>query len=216
MDILTKYFPGDDHVFVYDNATTHKKRAIDSLSARKMPLNPSHSGKQNFGITISNDGDDKVWIPMEDAIHHDGTVQPLYYPSNHDQFPGRFKGMRTLIQERRDHGLDLPDPSKLKAQCTKFHCPPGRNDCCCRRILYTQPDFEGVKSKLDGNCLEHGFQVLYLPKYHCELNFIEQCWGYAKQVYREFPISPLDADLERNVVAALDSGPLTSMRRYES
>lgn len=34
MDILEKKFPGDQHVFVYDNARTHLKRPVDALSAR--------------------------------------------------------------------------------------------------------------------------------------------------------------------------------------
>ena len=66
---------------------------------------------------------------------------------------------------------------------------------------------------LEIHCQEHGFSVIFLPKFHCELNFIEQCWGYAKRVYRHFPASLKEADLERNVIEALDSVPLVSMRR---
>ncbi len=39
MDILEKHFPKEDHVLVFDNATTHLKRADDTLSAQKMPKN---------------------------------------------------------------------------------------------------------------------------------------------------------------------------------
>ncbi|KAG1741265.1 hypothetical protein EDB19DRAFT_1973104 [Suillus lakei] len=41
MDILDKHFPHDDHVLVFDNATTHVKRADDAPAARDMPKNPS-------------------------------------------------------------------------------------------------------------------------------------------------------------------------------
>jgi hypothetical protein len=42
MEILKKDYPDEDHVLVFDNATTHLKRADDALSARKMPKGPSH------------------------------------------------------------------------------------------------------------------------------------------------------------------------------
>ena len=44
---------------------------------------------------------------------------------------------------------------------------------------------------------------MFLSKFHCELNPIEQCWGYAKRKYREMPKSSKEAELESNVVAAL-------------
>ncbi|KAJ7787695.1 hypothetical protein B0H13DRAFT_2395179, partial [Mycena leptocephala] len=43
-----------------------------------------------------------------------------------------------------------------------------------------------------------------------ELNFIEQCWGYAKRIYRMFPPSSKEEDLTRNMLEALDSVPLIS------
>jgi hypothetical protein len=43
---------------------------------------------------------------------------------------------------------------------------------------------------------------------------IEQCWGYAKRVYREQPVSSAIEDLERNTLDALKAVPLDSMRRY--
>jgi hypothetical protein len=39
--ILLKYYPDEDHFFIYDNATTHLLQLADSLSALKMPRNPS-------------------------------------------------------------------------------------------------------------------------------------------------------------------------------
>jgi hypothetical protein len=43
MDILDKHFPQDDHILVFDNATTHVKRADDAPAARDMPKNPSRT-----------------------------------------------------------------------------------------------------------------------------------------------------------------------------
>ncbi len=53
--------------------------------------------------------------------------------------------------------------------------------------------------------------VIFLPKFHCKISFIEQCWGYGKQTYRHFPPSSKEADLEKNVIQALNSIPLATM-----
>jgi hypothetical protein len=81
-------------------------------------------------------------------------------------------------------------------------------------MLYNEPDFVGVESLLETHCKSRGYGVIFLPKFHCELNFIEQCWGYAKWKYQLNPPSSLEVDLEANMIAALDSVPLESMRRY--
>ena len=80
-------------------------------------------------------------------------------------------------------------------------------------MLYNEPDFKNVDSILETDAKARGFQILFLPKFYCELNFIEQCWGHAKRRYRTFPHSSQEDDLERNIVQALDEVPLISMRR---
>src|SRR6266404_5765063 len=37
IDIIEKHYPDEDHVLLFDNATTHLKRADSAISARKMP-----------------------------------------------------------------------------------------------------------------------------------------------------------------------------------
>jgi len=53
MDILKKYYQNEDHILVFDNATTHVKRADDALSARHMPKNPSKTW--GIDVTITDD-----------------------------------------------------------------------------------------------------------------------------------------------------------------
>jgi hypothetical protein len=77
-----------------------------------------------------------------------------------------------------------------------------------------EPDFLAQKSMLEEHCEKRGYEVIFFPKYHPELNFIEQCWGYAKRIYRMFPASSKEEDLEKNLLAALGSVPLASMRRF--
>jgi hypothetical protein len=63
-------------------------------------------------------------------------------------------------------------------------------------------------------CRSRGVEVVFLPKFHCELNFIEQCWGRAKSIYRTYPPSSKEEDLTRNTLSALASIPLTMMRKF--
>src|SRR5260370_15300143 len=74
------------------------------------------------------------------------------------------------------------------------------------QILSMSPHF--LKETL---CMELGVQILFLPKFHPELNSIEQCWGYAKHHYQQFPPSSLLEDLIANTHAALAIVPLESI-----
>ncbi|KAH9952405.1 hypothetical protein BGW80DRAFT_1452516 [Lactifluus volemus] len=123
MAILSRYYPDEDHYFIYDNASTHLSRSADALSATKMPKNPSKPEK-NFGVLIDVVGLDgrqihgpdgkilKQKVQMRNGIF-DGREQEFYYPKGHEK-PGIFK----------ERGYDV---SKKKAQCGKSFadCPEG-------------------------------------------------------------------------------------------
>lgn len=215
MDILAKNYPHEDHVLIFDNAPTHLKRADDALVARRMPKGPS----KTWGVSkICRDSNNNIILgangkPMKETVCMgagclpDGTSQPLYFPEGHEK-AGWFKGMAQVLIER-----GYANASRLKTECKDFKCPANRTDCCCRRLLYTQPDFTHVESLLETTCRSRGFDVIFLPKFHCELNFIEQCWGYAKRIYRMKDRSSSEADLEHNVVSSLKAVPTLSMRR---
>jgi transposase len=79
-------------------------------------------------------------------------------------------------------------------------------------MLYDELDFVGVESLLEIACKACGFHANFFPKFHCELNFIEQCWGYSKCIYRQFPVSSKEADLECNVLKALAAILIESIR----
>jgi hypothetical protein len=59
----------------------------------------------------------------------------------------------------------------------------------------------------------HSVQIIFLPKFHCKLNFIKQCWGFAKLIYRHYPASSKEADLEQNMLSAFDAVPFESIRK---
>ena len=67
------------------------------------------------------------------------------------------------------------------------------NKCCCQRMLSTQPDFSSECSALQHavetpvmiegvRCLRH--LCFFLPKFHCELNWIERMRGASKAYAR--------------------------------
>ena len=141
----------------------------------------------------------KKQVQMADGVLPNGQPQPLYFPEGHPQ-AGVFKGMAVILKERgffREAGLN--------AQCKDFKCPEDRIDCCCHRFLFNQPDFTAVESTLEKRCKEHGFPILFLLKFHPELNLIEQCWCNVKLTYREFPRSSKEAVMHLYVVKTLDS-----------
>lgn len=220
MDILSKYYPDKDHTFIFDNTKTHLKQPETSLSALKMPENPS----QWFSVDIANirpDGkpkhgvDGKVLkkrIPMAQGQFANGTEQQLYYPVDAlHKHAGWFKEMAVILKER-----GFTHAQGLKTQCgVNFsNCPKGQTSCCCCWLLFNEPDFKQVDSILEIEVKGHGFQVIFLLKFHCELNPIEQCWGFAKRIYRLSKPSSSDQDLERNTAAALEAVLIISMRQF--
>ncbi|KAF8809148.1 hypothetical protein BYT27DRAFT_7222690 [Phlegmacium glaucopus] len=208
MDILLEFYPQFDHIFVYDNATTHLKRAEDALSARQMPKNIPKEGT-NWGIEVTKCDattgkpvykpdctPEKIKIRMKDGQLPNGESQSFYFPEGHPR-AGIFKGMAVILEER-GFGEAI---CRRRAECKNFKCTAGATDCCCRRILYNQPDFLNVDSFLEAICCARGFQVLFLPS-------STQCWGRAKSIYRTYPESSREDRLWENTIMALESIPL--------
>ncbi|KAJ7757386.1 hypothetical protein DFH07DRAFT_691151, partial [Mycena maculata] len=98
---VNERWPEYDHVFIYDNATTHRKQSAGALSARAMPKSISGTRKggkkskspdPNFLVPINRRNTDnrlmyddhgtllKENIQMTGASFADGTVQELYFP----------------------------------------------------------------------------------------------------------------------------------------
>jgi hypothetical protein len=187
-------YPEAQALFIFDNATTHQKRAPDALSANYTPRGC------------------KIWRPgqpqMRDATFANGERQPLYWPADHPEFPGYFKGMKIILAE---HGLWREG---LRSQCeTSFTACEDKTDCCCRRILFNQPDFINQKSCLEELVESRGHLCDFYPKFHCELNFIEQYWGAAKFRYRATPPTKNIQSMENSMKQCLDDVPLIQMQR---
>jgi hypothetical protein len=111
----------------------------------------------------------------------------------------------------REQGL-WPEAG-LRSQCPNFRCPEGHTDCCCRRVLFLQPDFSNQRSQLQELIESRGHLCDYYPKYHCELNFIEQYWGAAKLRFRVAGRAATIDEMERMVTTCLDDIPIVQIRR---
>ena len=98
----------------------------------------------------------------------------MVLPANHPTSPGKPKGAKLILQE---HGLWKPG---LPLGC----CKPklcSTNDCCMKTILLKQPDILAQKSSVQQVIEDAGHLCVFLPKFHCELNFIEFFWGAVKR-----------------------------------
>ncbi len=58
--------------------------------------------------------------------------------------------------------------------------PLAQENCCAWYTLSQEPDFKSQRELLREIVENKGHQIIYYPKYHCELNFIEKIWGYIK------------------------------------
>jgi hypothetical protein len=66
-------------------------------------------------------------------------------------------------------------------ECKKPKCNPNATECCATQILSLQPDFQEQKSLVQEVIEDAGHLCIFLPKFHCELNFIEFFWGAVKK-----------------------------------
>ncbi|ORZ40276.1 hypothetical protein BCR44DRAFT_1174482 [Catenaria anguillulae PL171] len=150
-------------LFVFDNATGHKIFAPDALVAKKLP---GKDGGQNAPLMrattfVAADGTTRVQSMQNDL--------------------GEPKGLKSILIDR-----DLwpkrgpkrgPDGKPVPVQCkqckSKMLDDPGRSsrtDCCALRMVECLPDFVAQKCLIAEALEEAGHLVLFLPKFHPELN----------------------------------------------
>ena len=65
MDLVLELYPDDDHIFIYDNATTHLKRPDNAPSARKMPKFTPPNGK-NWLVEVTKRNENGIAIKKAD------------------------------------------------------------------------------------------------------------------------------------------------------
>ena len=100
-------------------------------------------------------------IPQSNpSVRHCGNIQKMILPD------GRPKGLQQVLEER---GFDVHN---LRAKCTPV-CPWESTNCCTAHLLSQQEDFMNQPSMLEILIKKAGYECIFLPKFHCELNPIE-------------------------------------------
>ena len=99
----------------------------------------------------------------------------MVFPSDNPVSPNVAKGIKQVLIEWGlwEAGLCL--------ECKKPKCSIDATDCCARWLLLQQPDFLEQKSSVQEVIEAAGHLCIFLPKFHCELNFIEFFWGAVKK-----------------------------------
>jgi len=140
MDILQNNYQSENHVLVFDNMATHLKQVANVLSICKMLKNtPRHGWNWGVEVVVLNgngkpvfDPNGKVWcqkVHMGDATFADSRLQCLYFPKDHPDSPGVFKGMAIILEEC---GYSASHPH---VECKGFKCPKNATSCCCQLKL---------------------------------------------------------------------------------
>ena len=104
-------------------------------------------------------------------------------------------------------------PCKNKTPKTERNLPVDY-PCCAVWVCSQEPDFrEEQREWLTEVVLRHNCRIIYYPKYHCELNFIEMIWGWIKAYHRKnctYHYEQLKAELPETVFNRL---PIAFIRK---
>jgi hypothetical protein len=131
------------------------------------------------------------------------------HTANATKFPYQRGPERGLWRDRRADG------SKFYLTCPKTHgCDPALNgECCATTLLQSQRDFKEQKGWLQEEVEAAGHSVIFYPKFHCELNFIERFWCAAKHYARENCVYTIDG-LRGTIPTAFKSIPTATINRF--
>jgi hypothetical protein len=208
---IFKYaFPRCQGLWAFDNATNHSSFHPNALVASKMALGPGGAQPK-----------------MRETFDHGrGLPQAMVYPDNHwdPNLRGKAKGLKAVLKER---GLWPANDRRVDGMRFLLKCPttggrPGcelRVDtelegiCCAQSMMAAQRDFQEQKGWLQQELDAANQEVIFYPKFHCELNFIEYFWCAAKWYTREHCEYTIEG-LRKVVPKALASITTASINRY--
>ncbi|KAG1809072.1 uncharacterized protein BJ212DRAFT_1484568 [Suillus subaureus] len=145
--------PGYQALFLINNSQGHSAYADDVLLILCMNVNLGGKQAQMKDGWFIDAGGQKV-------------IQPMMFPSDHHDHPNELKGIKAVLQE-----CSLLQ-GRHRGRC-QSKCPDKAMNCCFKQILKLQPDFVEQKPLVQDVIEAAGHLCIFLPKYHCKLNFIE-------------------------------------------
>jgi hypothetical protein len=96
-------------------------------------------------------------------------------------------------------------------------CPPLEEmpeaGCCATKLMSLQRDFKEQKGWLEEALEAEHQEVIFYPKFHCELNFIERFWCSCKHYTREH-CTYLFEGLRETLPVAIASLSTATINRY--
>lgn len=191
------YHPDCELLFAFDNSNNHKAMKPDALVAFRLKKNDS--GKLP----------DHIMRPSP-TVMINGEPQKFVFDN------GTEKGIFTILRER---GLVVPaEFRKLLLTCGACEARPRGQDafdnvrCCCTHILNNQEDFRKQKIWLEEKLNSAGVKVIFYPKFHCELNYIELMWSRLKHSLRKECRFSFQ-DLERRLPELIEAFPVHQAKR---
>ncbi len=190
--IFEQLHPGCQLVFTFDNSQNHHARLPGGLCAKKMLKGPGGATqplqREHTG-TVYNGVEYTLWQYKVDKV-----TGAFVLDANGERVK-EMKGMAKILTER---GVDIA----------------GMSVDAMRLVLAEHDDFKNEKEWLAQAVHDKGHDILFLPKFHCELNYIENVWAYVKSYLRRNCTFNFPA-LKECLPGVLLSVPIACFKRFE-
>ena len=168
--------PGCQLVFAFDNSMSHHKRAPDGLDAYLLPLKDNGKNVPSMRATT--------------FINTLGEVEQQSMQYTDDGGNVVRKGVKRVLMERGKwrNGMNLDCRSCVNKVPHNDREDDGfsskTTQCCAHYCLSQEPDFLAQQEWLTEITTTRGHDIIFYPKFHCELNAIEMVWAYLKSYFR--------------------------------
>lgn len=188
------YGAGYQGLFIIDNSQGHSAYAEDALCIGSH-MNVKPGGKQ---AQIRN-----RWF-----VHNGVQVeQVMVFAVSHSKYLNQPKGIKVILSEHRLWKFNLHGKCSSK-------CKTGATESCDQCILQYKLNFQEQRPLIQEIIEAARHTCIFLPKFHCELNFIEFFWGRVKKYLHDNCDSSFES-LKTNMPKALESVQVNTVWLWE-